>query len=691
MTTANTTLTKFNIAGMHCASCAILIKNSLQNLQGVESVNVSYPNKSAVIKYNPVLSTIDNLTATIQKTGYQVVADKPSDLAEASSWRSKFIISLILTLPLFVSMIYPIPYIYPVAIVLTTLNILITGRNFFLGFFAALRVKTFTMDSLISIGVASAYIFSLMMGTFHYFEVASALIVFVSLGKWLESLAKARTSTAVQKLIDLTPPIAHLKQKNSFKDLSIMDIKIGDIILIKPGETVPLDGVIITGSSTLNQAAITGESLPADRQVNDTVFAGTQNLTGAIEIKVTAGSKGTLLSKIIKLVEESQSSRAPIQDFADKISAIFVPAVLIIATITFVIWYFVLGSSLEFSVLSFLSVVVIACPCALGLATPTVLMVASGVAARLGLLIKGGEALETASKINTLVFDKTGTLTLNQPQVDKFTNLSKKSDAEILEIIYTLESRSTHPIAEAIIKFSKITNSSLVVSNYFNLPGSGVSATINKVKYFFGKTKTHSIALVANKKALAYFEISDTIRPESVSVLQKLSKNYKLYLLTGDSRSRALLIANTLNLPESQVYSEVLPDQKQEIVKQLQQNSQVAFIGDGINDSPSLVQADLGVALGEGSDIAIESGDVVIMNKNLNSLITLFSLSKASINKIKQNLFLSLVYNAIFIPVAAGVLSPWGITLRPEFAALAMSLSSISVVLNSLSLNRYHS
>lgn len=682
-----TTVTKLNIAGMHCASCALLIQKSLEDVKGVESASVNYAAKSAVIKHN---SDIDALKSAVKMAGYQVVINKPSDLLDAVAWRSRFFLSLVFTLPLFVAMVYPIPYIFPIAIVLTILNILFTGRHFFLGFWSALRLKTFTMDSLIAIGVASAFIFSLMMGTFHYFEVASSLIVFVSLGKWLESLAKARTSTAVQKLLDLSPPVVHLKSGTKITDIPLMDAKKGDVLLIKPGETVPLDGSIVDGHTSLDQAAITGESLPVDKNIGDQIFAGTINLDGAIEITVTADSSNTLLSKIIKLVEDSQSSRAPIQNLADKISAIFVPAVLIIATGTFLIWYFVFHSTLEFSVLSFLSVIVIACPCALGLATPTVLMVASGVAARLGLLIKGGEALETAANINTLVFDKTGTITLNQPQVDKFTNLSDKKDEEILSLVYALESRSSHPLAQAITKFIMAPQDALTPTNYINIPGKGVEATINKTKYFFGKAGKYSFALVANKTTLGFFDISDTIRPESVSVFKELSKKFTLYLLTGDTRPRALQIASSLNLPESQVYSEVLPDGKQVIIKELQQKTKVAFVGDGINDSPSLVQSDLGIALGGGSDIAIESGDVVIMNQNLNSLPLLFSLSRASINKIKQNLFFSLVYNVVFIPVAAGVLSPFGLTLRPEFAALAMSLSSISVVLNSLSLNRFN-
>ena len=697
----DTTVTKLNIAGMHCASCALLIQKSLEDVKGVEFASVNYAAKSAVIKHN---SDIDALKSAVEMSGYQVVATKPSDLVDAAAWRSRFLLSLLFTLPLFVAMVYPIPYIFPVAIALTVSNILFTGRYFFLGFWSALRLKTFTMDSLIAIGVASAFIFSLMMGTFHYFEVASSLIVFVSLGKWLESLAKSATSTAVQKLLDLSPPVVHLKSGSKITDVPLMAAKKGDVLLIKPGETVPLDGSIIDGRTSLDQASITGESMPVDKNVGDQIYAGTINLDGAIEIKVTADSRNTLLSKIIKLVEDSQSSRAPIQNLADQISSIFVPTVLVLSLLTFIAWKFLLTSSLEVAVVHALSVIVIACPCALGLATPTVLMVASGVAARLGLLIKGGEALETAANIKTLVFDKTGTITLNQPQVDKFTNLSDKKDTEILSIVYALESHSSHPLAQAITKFIMAPQDSFTPTNYTNIPGRGIEANINKTKYFFGKSSKYSFALVANKKVLGFFDISDTIRPESISVFKELSKKFTLYLLTGDTRPRALQIAASLNLPESQVYSEVLPDQKQQIIKQLQADIsplsskggarraggfKVAFVGDGINDSPSLVQSDLGIALGGGSDIAIESGDVVIMNQNLNSLPLLFSLSRASINKIKQNLFFSLVYNVVFIPVAAGVLSPFGLTLRPEFAALAMSLSSISVVLNSLSLNSF--
>ena len=682
-----------NIAGMHCASCALLIKKSLESTKGVETASVNYASQKAVIKFNPDIVDNSTLISAVTASGYRVVAEKIDEAVESRLYRTRFFFSLLLTLPLIVSMFVMIPGIFWIALVLTTINVFIVGRNFYLGFWAALKLKTFTMDSLIAIGTFSAYIFSLLTNTHHYFEVAASLVTFVTLGKWLESLAKAKTSAALTKLIDLSPKLAHLKTDKTYKDIPVESVKINDYLLVKSGEIIPLDATVVSGSSSVDQSSLTGESIPVDLQAGDKVFAGTQNLTGALEIKVTSDSKNSLLSRIIKMVDEAQSTRAPIQDLADRISSVFVPAVLILALITFLVWQFILKSPFDVSLLHFLAVIVIACPCALGLATPTAIMVSTGLAARFGILIKGGEALQNTVDINAIAFDKTGTLTTGTPIVTSFKNFSQLSDSEILKIAYSLEINSAHPLAKAIINYSQsknITASDFKTKNFKTLPGFGLQMEIDKDKYFLGKTKSSQIELTKNNKSLATFTSKDTIKPESILAIQKLQQaNFQVYLVSGDSQANSAAIASELSIPRDHVFANILPDQKAEIIKNLQGTQKVAFVGDGINDSVALTQSDLGIVMGSGSDIAIESGNVVIMNNNLQSLSTLFSISKSTLKKIKQNLFYALVYNLVGIPIAAGLLSPFGVTLRPEFAALAMSLSSVSVVLNSLSLNRF--
>jgi P-type Cu+ transporter len=695
---SNTVVTKLNISGMHCASCALLIKRSLESVLGVTEAQVNYATKKAAVQYNPSSATIQDLNRAVVSAGYQVSSTPASDSSDALIWRRKFLLSLILTLPLFVAMFINLPFIFYLALVLTFLDIVLVGRNFYLGFFTALKVGTFTMDSLIAISTASAFIFSLLMGTFHYFEIASSLITFVTLGKWLESLAKAKTSVAVAKLIDLAPKFVHLKIKSGYTDVGVDTVKNNDVLLVKPGEIIPLDGQIISGASSLDQSALTGESLPVDKQVGDKVFAGTQNLTGSFEFKITATSNLTILSQIVKLVDDAQSTQSPLQNLADQISAYFVPAVLLISLMTLIIWHFFLGAAWSTSLNYFLAVIVIACPCALGLATPTVIMVATGLAAKFGLLVKGGDSLQKASQINSFVFDKTGTLTQNQVAVTSFKNLSKLPDKKILDFAYSLEIKSEHPLARAIVKYAQSHGAKLIkFTNFRSETGLGVSANLSASKYFIGKSVSGAVTLVRNGQDLAVFEFADSLRPDALSTItQMLRQKLNIYLISGDNSQNANSVADTLHLPLENVFANVLPAQKSDIVKKLQQTvgarsprPQIAFVGDGINDSPSLAQSDLGIAMSSGTDIAIESGNVVIMNNKLSSILTLRDLSHKTVSKIHQNFIYALIYNLVLIPVAAGVLSPFGITLRPEFAALAMSLSSVSVVLNSLSLNLY--
>jgi len=716
--TTSTALTKLDISGMHCASCSLLIKKSLESQKGIIDASVNYSTGKAVVKHEVGVSD-DVMVSAVTAAGYGATVAGEKSLTESqkraadiSYWAKKLFFSTLLSLPLAVFMLYDffpslsyrstiMPYAGIVSLISATIALFIIGYNFFQGAISALKLRTFTMDSLIATGTSAAYFYSLyeflrhysetrtvlglngMMIDNLYFEVATFLITFVVLGKYLESIAKGRTSDSISKLVEIRPVTANILQKGKVVTVGVAEIKLGQIIIVRSGEQIPLDGVITTGQSSVDESLLTGESLPVDKIIGSKVYAGTLNQSGSIEVKVTKLSGDTALSQVIKLVEEAQSSRAPIQNLADHISAYFVPAIIILALLTLV---------LTKSLLAFVAVLVIACPCALGLATPTAIMVATGIGAKLGILFKGGEALEKSSHINTLVFDKTGTLTTGHPVVTEFKNISTLKDSQILSLIYSLESLSEHPIAKAIVGYAlkkkatlqKVTSSQAVV-------GFGITGKIGSTTYFLGKTDTHQIALQQNSKILATIKVADTLKPEAIEVIKSLrSKNYHVYLITGDNRATALEIAQNLGLSEENVYADVLPGGKADIIKKLQAGGKkVAFVGDGINDSVALTQSDLGIALSTGSDIAIESGEVVIMNNSLKSVTTSLSLGKDTVNKIKQNLFFALFYNVLGIPIAARVFAPWGVTLKPELAGLAMAFSSVSVVINSLLLNRF--
>jgi Cu+-exporting ATPase len=717
--------TKLSIFGMHCASCSLLIKKSLESQQGVEAASVNYATGKALVKFDPKLISQSALIKTIIATGYQASLTSPdanTEIAnrqqEVAYWQKKFFASLLLSLPLILSMIYDflplfpfhrqvMPFMGPISLLVTTIILFGFGNNFFRGAITALKVRTFSMDSLIAIGTSSAYFFSLYAyfvyffatGTIFglngmgvpglYFEVASFLVVFVTLGKFLEAIARGKTSQALDKLIQITPQTAHLINGKKTTSVSVDSLKIGDHVLVKSGEFISVDGLVVEGSSSVDESLLTGESLPVEKTLNSKVFAGTLNQQGSLTVKITKDSSATTFSQIVKLLDDAQSSRAPIQSLADKISSFFVPAIISLGFLSFIIWFFLLGSTLNFALLTFITVLVIACPCALGLATPTAIVVASGLAAKFGILFKGGEALEKGSYIDTIIFDKTGTLTLGKPSVTKFQNLSKYSNDEILSIVLALESRSSHPLALAItdyISHKKITVHRPQITDYVNLPGSGLQAQINGRNYFLGKTSDYPIALVESNQTLAYFEITDTPKPNATEVVRSLlAKKYSVYLISGDSHSVSQKIASQVGIHSNHVFANILPQDKAKIVKELQSKGRrVAFVGDGINDSIVLAQADLGIALSGGSDIAIESGQVVIMNNNLASVSTALEISRETITKVKQNFFFALFYNLLGIPIAAGIFSWLGIFLKPEFAGLAMALSSLSVVINSL-------
>lgn len=741
-----TTIQKFNISGMHCASCAILIEKELKKLAGVSSANVNFASETATVVAEPHV-VAEQIIAAVAKAGYQASkATGTQDLAAKTHHHiqqlgRKFWLSFALSLPMFYFMLLDFfklpgadflpPYFGIVSLVLATPVQFGVGLQFYHGTISALKMRTFNMDSLIAIGTSAAYFYSLinfavyavtyrsLIGTNGakipdlFFETAAFLITFVILGKMLEAKAKGKTTAAVKKLMGLQAKTARLVIGGQIKDVPIEQVKGGDIVLVRPGEKIPTDGEIIKGASSVDESMITGESLPVEKKAGDTVIGATINKTGSFQFRATRVGAETTLAQIIRLVEEAQGSKAPIQDFADKISAYFVPLVIGIAIVTFVIWYLVIGQNLTFSLMAFTAVIVIACPCALGLATPTALMVGTGKGAEYGILIKGGEPLEAACKIEAFVFDKTGTLTNGQPQVTEIRQMAEISQNQLLKIAASLEKQSEHSLAEAIVKKAEEEKIPLAeVEDFLAVPGKGVEGKIAGKKYYFGNRqlvdgvvgntniidsqmnqleeegKTVMI-LAADKEILGLVAVADTVKITSKEAIEKLKKMGKeIYMITGDNARTAYAIAKQVGIEN--VLSEVLPQDKAGEVKKLQGNGKkVAMVGDGINDAPALAQADLGIAMGSGTDVAMETGGIVIIKNDLRDVVAAVNLSDETFGKIKQNMFFALFYNIIGIPIAARIFMGFGLILKPELAGLAMALSSFSVVANSLTLRYF--
>lgn len=737
-----------NIEGMHCTSCAWLIEKSLKKLPWVEWVNVNFASEKARVKYDNTKVKIDDIEKAVHDAGYsaklQVKWENESEKRkkEITYWLSKILWGIVLSLPMVLFMMYDfisgIPFeknIMPISalisLVLTTPILFVLGKDFILWAWSALKMKTFNMFSLISIGTIVAYIFSIysylvfisetwsvvglngMKIENIYFEVAAFLIVFVSIWKYLEAKAKGKTSEAIEKLMWLAPKTAKVKRWDTIIDMPIEQVMKGDVILVRPWEKIPVDGEIIEWHSSVDESMLTWESMPVEKSVWSKVFAGTINKVWSFDFVATKVGEETALSQIIKLIEEAQWSKAPIQWVADKISAVFVPIVIILAIITFLVWYFLLSASFATALLYFSAVIVIACPCALGLATPTAIMVGTGKWAQNGILIKWGEPLEVACKINAIVFDKTGTITEGKPKVTDIINLGWSSEKEILSIATSLENKSEHPLAEAIVIYGQENNApTLIVENFTAIPGAWVRGEVGGKTYFLGTRKLlqdnnielimkpyienlesegKTVMILANEKTpIGFIAVADTIKPTSIDAIDRLKKmGIKVYMITWDNARTANAIAREVKIDN--VLSEVLPENKAAEVKKLQSEwYKVAMVWDGINDSPALAQADLGIAMGSGADVAMESGWIVIMKNDLWDVITAIKLSRETVWKIKQNLFFSLFYNVMGIPVAAWIFAFVWITLKPELAGLAMALSSVSVVTNSLLLKNFN-
>ncbi len=710
------------ISGMHCASCATTIERKLKKIEGIKDVRVNYSTSRAIVEHEKNLSK-EKIIEEIKKIGYGASEEnelKFDTQKEVNDIKKKLIFGTILSTPILIGMILEwinieIPYWMYIVGILATIVQFYVGWQFYLGAWHALKNWTANMDTLITLGTSAAYFFSVYTIIFaeelgQYFEVSAILITFVIFGKYLEIVAKGKTSEAIKQLMGLKTKIAIVIRNNKEIKIPIDEVLVGDLIVVKPGEKIPVDGIVISGNSSVDESMITGESMPVEKKKGDNIIGSTINKHGTFIFKASKIGENTTLARIIKLIEDAQQTKAPIQRFADAISGYFVPVVIIISMFSFLIWL-LLGASLTFAMIVAVSVLVIACPCALGLATPTAIMVGTGIGAKEGILIKNGEALESAYKLKSIIFDKTGTITEGKPKVTNIIGVSK-TERELLSIAASIEKNSEHPLAEAIIKEAeKRKVNSMKVSNFKAIPGYGIQGVIGTKKYFLGNQKLmeknkinteeykkeiqqleqegKTLTILANEKELiGIIAIADTIKKNSKEAIKELTKmGFEVYMITGDNERTAKAIAKEVGI--NNVFAEVLPEDKSAYVKKLQKKGKVGMIGDGINDSPALAQADIGIAMGSGTDVAMETGNIVLMRNDLLDVPKAIRLSKATMTKIKQNMFWALFYNVLGIPIAAGLLFPFtGWLLSPIIAGGAMALSSVSVVGNSLLLKR---
>lgn len=713
--------TKISVGGMHCASCALNIEKTLKKTKGVKEAFVNFSIARAIIEFDEASVDEENLIDKIKKAGYTAAvyeekadSEKQARAEELSYFKKMSLISFVFALPVFVISMFmiPVPNAPYILWALSTPVQFYVGKYFYQGAWSALKNRNANMDSLIAIGTSAAYFYSVFIilfgGSETYFESSAVLITLVMVGKYLEAVAKGKASSAIRKLMELSPKKARLLKNGREIMIDSAAVLKGNLLLVKPGEKIPVDGIVIDGYSSVDESMISGEPIPVEKTVKSFLVGGTVNKNGLLTFEATNVGSETTLAHIIKLVEDAQSKKAPIQRYADKISSIFVPVVILIALFTFGAWYFVLGSTLSFALILSVSVLVIACPCALGLATPTAIMVGTGLGASNGILIRNGEVLEKTQKIRAIAFDKTGTITIGKPEIVGVKSLMDNS----LEIAYSLESGSEHPLAESFVRYAK--NKKIKknkVAAFETIPGKGIIGKINGKVCALGNLKLMKshisqidpetldwkatmekkgstvVLLSYGKKLAGAFAISDQIRSDSKNAIEMLKNSgLKTYMITGDNERVAAAIAKEAGIDE--YFADVLPGDKAKIIEQLKKNSPIAMVGDGINDAPALTMSDLGIVMGSGTDIAIESGDIILMKNSLADVYAAIKLSKATMGKVKQNLFWALIYNLLGIPIAAGLLFPFGVLLSPMIAGGAMALSSVSVVTNSIMLGR---
>jgi Cu2+-exporting ATPase len=727
----------YPVTGLSCASCAISVESILKAQPGVNSASVNYANSSAWVEFDPEISKVEDFKSAIQSIGYDILIEENNEDLKEEIRQSHYIQlkintiwASVLALPVVVIAMFlmNIPFANWIMLILTTPVLVWFGRGFFINAYKQAKHLKANMDTLVTLSTGIAFVYSVFSTVYPdfwhrrgvhphvYFEASAVVIAFIMLGKVLEEKAKSNTSSAIKKLIGLQPKtVTRILENGHSEEIAISMVKPGDKLQVKPGGKIPVDGEVFSGSSFIDESTITGESLPVEKVKGDKVFAGTLNQKGSFVIVAEKVGGETILAQIIKMVQQAQGSKPPVQKLVDKIAGIFVPVVMIIAVISFIIWYLLGGeNSITQALLAMVSVLVIACPCALGLATPTAIMVGIGKGAENGILIKDAESLELAHKVNAIVLDKTGTITEGKPVVTDVRWMVAENETEkYSQILFAIESQSEHPLADAVKYSLSITSKdSVELSGFESLPGKGIQAEHENQSYLVGNLRLLTeagvnipedastlikllqeqaktvICFADAAKFLAIFAIADKIKDTSAKAISTLQKmGIEVYMLTGDNENTARAVAETVGV--SNLKAGVMPSEKAEFIKELQNKGKtVAMVGDGINDSQALAQSDVSIAMGKGSDIAMDVAKMTIISSDLLLIPKAIQLSGLTVRTIRQNLFWAFIYNLIGIPIAAGVLFPlWGFMLNPMIAGAAMAFSSVSVVSNSLRLN----
>ncbi len=733
------------VRGMHCAACVAKVERALTSTPGVDQASVNLATEQAKVSFDPALTSVEALRAAVAAAGYELAeprsgggpvdeAEQAAREAEQRRQRTRLVIGALLSAPVLLGgMAHLLPWVPAVLknpwvlLVLTTPVQFWVGWQFHRAFLHDLRYRNASMSTLVSVGTSAAYFFSVAVtvwphafpqrGAMTYYDVSAVVITLVVLGRWLEARARGRTSEAIRRLVSLAPRTARIVRDGADVDVPTADVRVGDFVRIRPGERVPVDGVVTEGASTIDESMLTGESVPLEKRPDAKVFAGTVNRTGSFIFRAARVGSETTLARIVQLVADAQGSRAPIQRLADRVAAIFVPIVLAIAGLTFLAWWiFGPAPSALYALTSAVAVLVIACPCAMGLATPTAIMVATGRGAELGILVKSATALELLDRVNTVVFDKTGTLTIGRLVVTDVMTGDGVAEDEILALAAAAEQGSEHPLGEAIVARAKERGLALPpISEFTTVPGQGIDAMAMDGRVLLGNraltdargvdvealaSRARTLAaegktavyLALGGRALGVIAVADVLKPEAAEVVEALTqRGLDVVMLTGDARPTAEAIAARAGV--KRVLAEVLPEDKARVIARLQgEGRRVAMVGDGINDAPALARADVGIAMGSGTDVAIEAADVTLVRGDLRGVVAAVDLSRRTIRIIKENLVWAFGYNVVLIPVAAGVLYPiWGVQLSPILAGAAMAFSSVSVVTNSLRLKKWRS